>query len=135
MSGLDHGEDPGFHGIGKCVPGADDGGQIRVSRSLCRINCCTWRCDLPRMCVFLRVYAGGTRTSNPQVAGSNPAGRNELRRSLTYSAAHGAAVGAENVPVTHWLDACPVELTDETKAGILAMVETTAGAKQRRGTS
>ena len=34
-----------------------------------------------------------------------------------------------------WLDACPVELTDETKAGILAMVETTAGAKQRRGTS
>ena len=34
-----------------------------------------------------------------------------------------------------WLDACPVELTGETKAGILAMAETTAGAKQRRGTS
>ena len=38
---FNHGEDPGSDGVGKCVPGADDGGQIRVSRSLCRINCCT----------------------------------------------------------------------------------------------
>ena len=25
VSGLDHGEAPGFHGIGKCVAGRDDG--------------------------------------------------------------------------------------------------------------
>jgi len=41
-------------------------------------------------------------------------------------AAPGAAVGAQDAPIdadlADWLDACPVELTDEAKAGILAMV-------------
>ena len=73
------------------------------------------------------------RTSNPQVAGSNPAGRTELRQSQTQGAAPGAAVGAENSPIdadlADWLDACPVELTDEAKADILAMVKAAGDAK------
>ena len=39
MSGLDHGEDPGFHGIGKYVPGGDDGCQLGIMRSLPRAIC------------------------------------------------------------------------------------------------
>ena len=39
MSGFDHGEDPGFQGIGKYVPGGDDGCQLGIMRSLPRAIC------------------------------------------------------------------------------------------------
>ena len=50
-----------------------------------------------------------------------------LGRAQTQGAAHGAAVGAPNGPtdagLASWLDACPMEVTDEARAGILAMVK------------
>jgi len=39
VSGLDHGEDSGFHGIGKYVPGRDDGCQLGIMRGLPRAKC------------------------------------------------------------------------------------------------
>ena len=71
----------------------------------------------------------------PLLTPNNPGENSVSENSAAVRAAVGTDKASSEGDLQGWLDTCPVPLPASVMAGILAMVETTAGATQRRATS